>query len=82
MITDLTTTDLPALDQKPIDQIGDLRRELARIPRVRLQFAKAMSDLLASHGIAISGELLGKLNIASCDELTDEDGETMTTWTN
>lgn len=82
MLTDLNTPTLPALDQKPIDQITDLRRELARIPRVRLQFAKAMSDLLASHGIAISGDLLGKLNIASCDELTDEDGETMTTWTN
>jgi rRNA pseudouridine-1189 N-methylase Emg1 (Nep1/Mra1 family) len=67
---------------KPIDTIADLRSELGRIPRVRLQFAKAMSDLLASHGISISGELLGKLNIASCDELLDEDGESMTTWTN
>lgn len=67
---------------KPIDDIQDLRRELSRIPRVRLQFAKAMSDLLESHGLAVSGDLLGRLNIASCEELTDEDGETMTTWTN
>jgi rRNA pseudouridine-1189 N-methylase Emg1 (Nep1/Mra1 family) len=70
------------MEIKSIDNIVDLRSELSRIPRVRLEFARVMSDLLAGHGISISGELLGKLNIASCDELVDEHGESMTTWTN
>ncbi|KIO75817.1 hypothetical protein TH53_18120 [Pedobacter lusitanus] len=70
---------------KKIDNITDLRNELKSIPRVRLQFAKAMTDLLHSHHISVSGDLLGKLNIAHCEELEKlgaDGGSTFGTWTN
>lgn len=70
---------------KKIDNISDLRNELKSIPRVRLEYAKAMTELLARHNISISGELLGKLNIAHCEELEKlgTDGSFVRgTWTN
>ncbi len=71
--------------KKKIENIVDLRNELKSIPRVRLEFAKAMTDLLNKHNISISGDLLGKLNIAHCEELeklgTGEDSFAAT-WTN
>lgn len=71
-------------EMKKIDNIVDLRKELKSIPRVRLEFAKAMTELLTSHNISISGELLGKLNIAHCEELEKlgNEGDFSYTWTN
>jgi hypothetical protein len=67
---------------KTIDTVSDLRNELAGIPRARLQFAKAVVQLLGAHNISVSGDLLGKLTLASCDELTGPNGEVMGVWTN
>lgn len=69
-------------NHKTVNTIADLRKELSRIPRARLQYAKAVSDLLSSHHISASGDLLGKLTIAACDELKDEHGEVLGVWTN
>jgi hypothetical protein len=73
-------------EMKSIDNIVDLRNELKGIPHARLQFAKVMTDLLTGYNISVSGELLGRLNIAHCDELErlGNNGESFDvgTWTN
>lgn len=69
-------------NNKAIDNIADLRKELSAIPKVRLQFAKAMTDLLATHNISLSGDFLGKLTIASCDEVVGHDKQVLGVWTN
>lgn len=71
-----------SIEAKAIDDISDLRKQLSGIPRVRLEFAKAIIELLATHHISVSGDLLGRLTIATCDEIKGEDGTTVAVWTN
>lgn len=65
-----------------IDNITDLRNKLRAKPGARLAYAKAVTDFLAAQDISVSGTLLGKLNIASCDELVSSNAELIGTWTN
>jgi hypothetical protein len=67
---------------KAVNTITELRQELSSIPRVRLEFAKAITELLAAHNISASGDLLGRLTIATCDEVVSDSGETLAVWTN
>ena len=65
-----------------MDNINALRKELNKIPRVKLQFAKVILDLLSSHNISLSGDLLGQLTIATCNEIVGDEGEAHAVWTN
>jgi hypothetical protein len=71
-------------NMKTIHNMSDLRTELTSIPRIKLEFAKAMTDLLAQHKINLSGDFLGQLTLATCDEL-EKSGmpiDQVSKWTN
>jgi hypothetical protein len=67
-------------EKKSVGTISELREAVCGIPRVRLDFAKAISETLSAHNISVSGDLLGKLVIATADEVTTQDGKSAT-WT-
>jgi hypothetical protein len=47
-----------------------------------MEFVKAISDLLATHKLSVSGDLMGKLTLADCREVAGETQNAMATWTN
>jgi hypothetical protein len=69
-------------DIKAVDTVGELRQALKGIPRARIEFVKAISDLLATHKLSVSGDLMGKLTLADCREVAGETQNAMATWTN
>jgi hypothetical protein len=67
---------------KAIADVSELRKELNDIPRARLKFAKAVVEILAANNLSVTGDLLGRLTLASCDELSGSEDEVMGVWTN
>ncbi|WGL61223.1 hypothetical protein QEJ31_06415 [Pigmentibacter sp. JX0631] len=65
-----------------LDDINSLRSELNKIPRAKLQFSKTVIDLLSSYNISVTGDLLGKLTLATCNEIVSSDDDVRTVWTN
>lgn len=63
-----------------IDNMKDLRVELRKNPRARLDFAKVMTDFFASYDISVTSDLLGRLIVANCEEIEEilkKDGQDM-----
>jgi len=70
---------------KTIESMYELRTELKKIPKAKLQFVKTMTEFLASNNMSLTGDLLGKLTFANCDEIEEilKDGQdSIVTWTN